>query len=82
VGNRRGWRAKTYVEIVIYENVLILYVTVGDALTVEVVDSVDNLGEYKTRLTLRKAFVLRLLNTFKEVMGRTAEEGRLRRSRT
>jgi hypothetical protein len=43
---------KTYVEIVIYENVFILYVAVGDALTVEVVDSFDNLGEYKTRLAL------------------------------
>ena len=43
---------KTYVEIVIYENVFILYVAVGDTLTVEVVDSFDNLAEYKTCLVL------------------------------
>jgi hypothetical protein len=58
VGNRRRERAKTYVEIIIYENVFILYIAVGDALTVEVVDSFHNLGEYKTCLVLRKTFVL------------------------
>jgi hypothetical protein len=43
-------RAGTYVEIAIHENVLILNVTVGDALTVEIVDSFDRLREYETRL--------------------------------
>jgi len=45
-------RAETYVEIAVHENVLILDVTVGDALTVEVVDSFDRLPEYETRLGL------------------------------
>ena len=45
-------RAETYVEIAIHENVLILNITVGDALTVEVMDNFDRLREYETRLRL------------------------------
>ena len=44
MGNRRRQRAKTHVEIVIYEDVFVFYVAAGDtltALTVEVADSLN-----------------------------------------
>ena len=76
--NRRARGAtKTYVEIAIDEDVFVLDITVRDALTVEVVDGVDNLSEHETSLPLREAFVLCLLDAFKEIMRRSAEERRL-----
>jgi hypothetical protein len=58
----------THVEVTVYQDVLVLDITVCDTLTVEVVDSFDNLCEHKSCLVLREPLVLRLFDAFKEIV--------------
>lgn len=58
----------THVEVTVYQNVLVLDITVCDTLTVEVVDGFDDLREYKSCLVLREPLVLRLFDAFEEIV--------------
>ena len=58
----------THVEAAVNKNIFVLDITVCDTLTVEIVDGFYDLSEYKSCLVLREPLVLRLFDTFKEVV--------------
>lgn len=59
-----------YVEVTVDKDILVLDIAVRNALAIEVINGLDHLRENISRLILRKPFMLRLFDTFKQVMRR------------
>lgn len=66
-----------YLQVAIYDNVLILDVAVSDALAVEMVHRLDDLRKDVSCLVLRQPLVLALLDTFEQIV--RGPPGKLRR---
>jgi hypothetical protein len=62
-----------YPQIPIDDNVFVFDVAMSDSVNVQIVDCLDNLGEYVLSLSFRESFIFGLFNTFEEVMGWTLE---------
>lgn len=67
---------QAYLEIFVDHQVFIFDIPVRYANTVQIMDSFDDLRENIASLIFGEAFVLRLFDTFKEIMGRTTEKYR------
>lgn len=71
-------RHKAYLEVLINDEVLIFDIAVCDSQGIKVVHSFNDLFEYDPSLFFRKMLVLRLLDTFEQVMRWTAGKFRSR----
>lgn len=65
---RKGQGQWSHLEVTVDQNILILDIAVRDTLTVEVINSLNHLCEDISRLILRKSFMLRLFDTFEQVV--------------